>query len=384
MVRATDIQNKLLHFIGWAEDGSIENITLDSALTNSESGLYFQSAHPLLTLQNLTCIAPTTADFSEWLASKTKASIMKVITRFCSEKLASGVSKSLLENKTLFDGTSRIADTVKNKNNLVGFEIVPIRSQGITTKINRIGLHFTEPGEYTLYLMHSSQETPVKIIELTKTKKNTAEWFSVEDIYLPYGNNEIDAGGSWYLCYYQSDLPEGSKAIQKNMDWSKGPCSSCSRREFLTWQAWSKYLEVHPFYVNGELTSELKDLWDIAYNQYDYTTNYGINLEITVQCDITDFIVEQRHIFQNVLLKQVAVDMLREFIYNANVRTNRHSINASRPDIMYELEGDPAAIKKSGLNYELDLAYKALNFDTKGISRICLPCKNSGLKFKTI
>ena len=76
--------------------------------------------------------------------------------------------------------------------------------------------------------------------------------------------------------------------------------------------------------------------------------------------------------------------MLREFAYNANVRTNRHSINAARTDILYELDGDSASLKHSGLNYQLDMAFKAIKFDTNGISRICLPCKNNGLKFRTI
>ena len=65
-----------------------------------------------------------------------------------------------------------------------------------------------------------------------------------------------------------------------------------------------------------------------------YNNNYGLNLELTISCDITDFIIEQRMLFQDVIAKQVAVDMLREFAYNANVRTNRHSINASSMELI--------------------------------------------------
>lgn len=147
---------------------------------------------------------------------------------------------------------------------------------------------------------------------------------------------------------FQSELPEGSQAIRKNKDWSKEPCGSCSRRELLAWMAWSKYLEIHPFFVNEELISiedESLHLWDVENNQYTYDNNYGLNLEVTVSCDITDFIVEQRMMFQDVIAKQVAVDMLREFAYNSSVRTNRHSINASRLDILYEVDGDSSSMK---------------------------------------
>ena len=435
MVRANDIQEKLLHLIGWEQNYDTSDLKISDALTVSESGLYFQQIHPLLTLQNMSCIAPDfknitfpeynsekeyskgnvvdyqgtqykalqkaqgkqpdieseywveTNLFSEWLESKTKASIQKAIARYCNEKTVEGTNKPLCESRTLFDGTGRLVDTVKNKKNIVGFEIIPVRAKGVTTKINKICLQFTKAGEYTLYLMHSSMDAPVKIIRLNKIRDNSAEWFTVDDLYLPYQSEDSDAGGSWYLCYFQSELPEGSQAIRKNKDWSKEPCGSCSHRELLAWMAWSKYLEIHPFFVNEELINtedESLHLWDVENNQYTYDNNYGLNLEVTVSCDITDFIIEQRMMFQDVIAKQVAVDMLREFAYNSNVRTNRHSINASRLDILYEVDGDSSSMKKSGLSYQLDMAFKAIKLSTSGIDRVCLPCRNNGIKYRTV
>ena len=446
MIRANDIQEKLLHLIGWKQNYDTSDLKISEALTISESGLYFQQVHPLLTLQNIACVAPDfknmvfeeysqkkaysrgnivkyndflykaqqpvidkqpdisseywveTNPFSEWLEDKTKASIQKAIIRYCNEKIAQGTYKTLCENRTLFDGTGRLVDTVKNRKNLVGFEIIPVRAKGVTTKINKIGLQFTEPGEYTLYLMHSSMDAPVKIIKLNKIRKNSIEWFTLNDVYLPYQSEDNDAGGSWYLCYFQSELPEGSQAIRKDKDWSKEPCNSCSRREYLAWMAWSKYIEVHPFFVNEELVEAVNfnddfnedfakqpiHLWDAENNQYTYNNNYGLNLEVTISCDITDFIIDQRTLFQDIIAKQVAADMLREFAYNANVRTNRHSINASRPDILYEIDGDSSSMKKSGLSYQLDMAFKAIKLSTEGIDRVCLPCKNNGVKYRTV
>jgi hypothetical protein len=430
MIRVEEVQNSLLPLIGWEQNHDTSEIKLSESLTKSESGLYYQQAHPLLTLKNLDSIAPDfknyayldydsaktfqkgnvvkvgetlykalqkvagispeddtlghweeTNPFSEWLESKTRASIQKAITRFLSEKMLNGNYKPLCESKVLFDLAGRISDRVQNRKRLVGFEIVPARTKGVTVKLNRIGLQFTKKGDYTLYLMHSDSSEPIQTITVTKQKDNSMEWFMPkDDIILPY------MGGSWYLCYVQSELPEESQAIKKDYDWSKGPCSSCSRTETILWKAWSPYLEIHPFYVSSDdyVKEETLQLWDVEKNTYVYDNNFGLNLDVTVSCDLTDFIIEQRTLFLDALQLQMAADMLREFAYNPNVRTNRHSINASRVDILYELDGDSASFKKSGINYRLDNALKAIRLVVRGIDRICQPCSNNGIKYRAV
>lgn len=435
MIRIKDLNEQLLHLVGWQQSYDTSEVKLSDNLTQSESGMYFQQVHPLLTLPNLMSIAPdfkntnfpehdanssykegvivTLEDkyyksikdvpanteitndeywietnlFSEWLEDKTKASIIKLINKFINMKLADKASKSLIENKTLFDGTGRLTNLATNRNRFVGFEVDTIRSKGVTVKINKIGLQFTRPGKYKVYILHSSCDTPVYSFEFEKLKSNSIEWFKPkEDILLPYESQEIDAGGSWYIGYLQSDLPENSQAINRDRDWSTQPCKGCSRQEFLAWQAWSKYIEIHPFYVDeNQLLGEDEQMYfDPEIMNFTYDANYGINLDVSVYCDLTDFIIKQKQLFQDVIAKQVAVDFLREFAYNPNVRTNRRSINASRTDILYELDGDSSSMKHSGLNYELDLALKALNFSTQGLDRVCLPCVNHGLKYRTV
>lgn len=427
MIRIADIQDKLLHLVGWKQNYDLYTVALSDNLTQTESGMYFQQIHPLLTLDNLQSIAPDfqnynwqvydtnkayksgevvriedslykalqdvpvktsisdtdywveTNPFSEWLEDKTKASIVKLVNKFINMKLADKASKSLIENKTLFDGTGRLTNKIENRNRLVGFEIDTVRSKGVTVKIDKIGLQMTEPGSYTLYIFHSSNPEPIYTLTFEKTKANSLEWFKPKDeILLPYESVNTDAGGSWYLVYKQSELPENAQAIYKDRDWSTGPCKACSRSEFLAYQAWSKYIEVHPFYISED------EEFDPETMNFTYDKNYGINLEVSAYCDLTDFIIKQRAMFQDVLSKQVAIDFLREFAYNPNVRTNRHSINASKLDILAELDGDSSSMRQSGLSYELDIALKALSISTQGLDRICLPCVNNGIKYRSI
>lgn len=328
-----------------------------------------------------------TTPFSEWVDSKLDNSIRRMIQNFIRTKLIKGETRLMCEHKCLFEGSGRLVDREKNKNNLVGFEINSVRSSGVTTKIDKIGLQFTKKGVYKLYLMHSSSTVPVRVITVEKKTDASFEWFSFDDLYLPYSSETVSPGGSWYLCYDQTEIPEGSEAIIKNRDWSKGPCGTCSRSEYLSWQAWSKYIEIHPFSVNKEnvMTAEDKpQMWDQFFNLYDYNTNYGLNLEVSVDCDITEIITRNASAFDEVLGLQIAGDWLNEFMYNANARTNRNSLNAGKTDIILALEGDNSQATSRGLVARLNAAYKAVNVAFDSMDRVCMTCTNNGIKYYTV
>ena len=179
MIRIADIQDKMLHLVGWKQSYDLSDIMLSSNITQTESGMYFQQIHPLLTLDNLRSIAPDfqnyncqvhdvnkayksgevvridyslykalqdvpaetdmldseywteTNPFSEWLEEKTKASIVKLVNKFINMKLADKATKSLIENKILFDGTGRLTNKIENRNKLVGFEKKKVSPKGV-------------------------------------------------------------------------------------------------------------------------------------------------------------------------------------------------------------------------------------------------------------
>ena len=444
MYRPAEIKTGLSHLWGWRQHHDVSEFTISDSLTQSETGQYFQEIHPLLTLDNIKSIAPnfdlitypawdlgtqyrigdrvtdagknyrakvaniglspethTTEwerfnQFSEWLEQKTQGSILKAIRTFWDEKMSEKTAKNILESKALFNGTGRITDLIPSGTNLVGLELVPIRAQGVTLKIEKIGLQMSGQGNVTLYLMHSSRRDPVKIIELERVRNAGMQWFDQTDLYLPYVSEGNDAGGSWYLVYRQDRLGEGVQAVNKNKDWSAKPCSACDAAEAESWNVWSRYLEVHPFktnkYQGRDFNNDFNNdfaiqplyLWDVSTNLYTYTLNWGINLQITIECDITDIIIEQRRAFQNIIGLQVGIDMLREMAYNPNFNIGRTQQNFSRQDIMYEIDGDSQGYKKSGLVYNFNKAMEAVKLDTTAMSKVCFPCNNKGIRFRTV
>ena len=124
-------------------------------------------------------------------------------------------------------------------------------------------------------------------------------------------------------------------------------------------------------------------MWDIEDNVYTNTHNYGINMVLSVGCDLTDFIIQQRQIFATCLQRQMAVDVIRTLAMNPQVRVNRNQSNATRGELLYEVDGNTEG-RVTGLGKELKDAYEALDLDTRGIDRICLTCKPTRVKYTTV
>lgn len=438
MIRLQEIQDALLHVVGWQQDYNPQR-QIDAELTESESGLTFQGAHPLCTLANIRAIMPddylyqypawdnstgygvgskVMHDNSVWIAKHinvgsepsdanpdwkpynivsdyvrnlTLNGINTVVQNFIQEKQLQQETRNLLERRTFFDGAARLAATITPNGKIVGFEIVPVRAMGVTTKIERIGLQMVgATGTVRLYLFHSSQVAPFRTIELSFTNANGGfQWFTPsEPLYLPYipgsDGNGNDAGGAWFLCYNQNELPAGMRALNVSKDWSVEPCQTCLGGSIDSWRQLTKYLQVSPFGIHAPADfAEYPEMFDIAQIGYTNTMNYGLNLEISVGCDLTDFIISQRAIFATVIQKQVAANVLRTVAMNPDVRVNRNQVNTTRDEILYELDGAPTG-RASGLGYELKQAYKALSFDTRGLDRVCLQCNNHGVKYRTV
>lgn len=441
MYRIKEIQDALLHVCGWEQSYNPKE-AIDSDLTRSESDLMFQGAHPLLTLDTMRAIMPDDWGYqypewnsretysagtivqydlngnddelywesirdnntneipgesvlfwkpynilSDFLERVTRNGIATAIQTFTQIKQLDKETRNLLERRTFFDGAGRIRATLQNTHKLVGFEIVPVRALGVTAKIEKIGLQMTGgTGIVKMYLFHSSQIDPIKTFDLDFQVKNGGfQWFTLEDCFLPYISKDNNSGGSWFLCYNQDELPQGMEAINVSKDWSREPCGTCNIGSVEVWRELTKYLQVTPFMYNApETFAEYPELWDIAYTMYTNTQNYGLNCEITVGCDLTDFIISQRQIFQDVIQKQVAVIALRALAMNPNVRVNRYQSNATRTDILYELDGNTSGVRPGGLGYQLKKAYEALKLDTQGLDRVCLSCNNRGVRYKAV
>lgn len=191
------------------------------------------------------------------------------------------------------------------------------------------------------------------------------------------------------MVYCQSDNePDDGvlmEAIRYEKDWSKEPnCYTCNPYNVQAWRELMQYVKLQPFQVSkpGDWDAESPQLWDIADNLPMLFTNYGLNVMLSVECDVTDLIIKNKIQFAGVIQKQVAYEVLKAAETNPDVVVSRFQANLSHSDVRYELDGSVTTYKR-GLGAELDKAYAALQVSTEGIDKICLGCNNHGVRYRT-
>lgn len=433
MLQLDKIKAKFLPLVGWRQTNDVDE-QIDASLTETVSGLYYNDAHPLLTYQNIKAIMPTdyinrypawysekqyavgdkvrrgdevyravqegtgkspmeeTDYWQEWnivsdfIQDMTEAQIATFVQEFLTMKSLLKESKPLLEQRTFFDGAGRLNASLPNGGYLVGFEITPVRSAGVTAKIERIGLQMVGgTGDVHIYLFHSSQPYPIYDEVFSYTNNGGFQWFRpTTDWYMPYTSDETDAGGSWYLLYNQNQLPLGMEGVNVSKDWSREPCGTCNIGSLQHWRELTKYLQISPFKIHAVSTfDEQPTMFDVEDIIYTNTSNYGLNVEVSVGCDLTEWLIGQRHLFATALQKQVAVNVLRTMAMNPDVRVNRYQSNVSKQDIIDEIDGSITR-KTYGIGQDLERAMKAIDLDTRGLDRVCLTCQPLGVKYRTV
>jgi len=275
--------------LGWRVPTKVGYTDLvDAANKVSNSGLYFQSYHPFVTIENIKSCQPdasiTTLNFNAYLLNLQKDVILKVINAVFKGR------DDVLEEGILYDHENVITKTIDNGTDFVGYEITLAKLADIVAKINTLIGEFDGVATFTIYLYHSSQQTALKTQEIitvansAKLQIPTSEWALLYD-------TSTYKGGKFYVGYYQADL--GSvKALNRN--WSN---ASVQNR--------MSHLGMLPIKVTPNGVS----LFDLAAVQYTGDT-YGLNFDISVHRDFTQTVLDNKQLFDDVIGLGMAVEVL--------------------------------------------------------------------------
>lgn len=404
MYNAAQIKAGFLDLIGWRPEFPGAPPQQPVGLLTSQTGLYYNDQHPLLTYANLRSIAPdfslyTAADwdiatayvtgdivkndgttyrataastgeeppnedyweevhwFAEWLQEKTEAGILRAVEDWIAAKFEQRSAKTLLSADRLFPHQAAGREADANEGRLAGIEIIPSASDNMVLKVHQISLTLTEAQTVTVKLYASNQAGPLQTKELTYIEGYTEQWFDLDW--------DLPAGPVYFIAYSQA-------AISGN---------SVNGLELWDVQDLQKHKRffASPFTADADGSS----LWDAKQNRYSASTNYGVNLRLSVRCDYTRFLLTQGDVLKGLIAKSVAMGLLRELAYNPQSRVNRNESNISVTQMLYEIDGDSQG-RPGGLKAQYEAELKAARFDMENIDRDCLPCRKSGVKYRTV
>jgi hypothetical protein len=416
MYNPLQIKAGFLDVVGWRQNPDPNGEQL-LELTTTTSGIYFNDIHPHLTIDNLVSLAPDfslitrasyngataynvgdvvtdggslfyciqagtgnatndtdywteTTEFTLWLKEETQAGILKAVRSWYQAKVKQMTSRNLVERKRIFSQAGDLTDeeTVP-AGTMAGLEIAVCRHLGLKAVIHQVGLQFSTSGSVTLYLFKSDQVAPVQTsTAITYVTAGAVQWEALDW--------ELDPDGTYFLAFDSDAIP--GNPITGIYDYALGQGGAEPYRERYNTFPAGRFFKVAGFSATGDPGT----FWDIKTTRRTFSTNYGLNLQLSVKCDYTELLLEQKAIFQDVIALQVASRLLRQLALNPSVATNRHERNLDTTQLLYEIDGDSQG-RPGGLKKELELAVQAVDFDTEGIDKICLPCRRKGARYKS-
>lgn len=373
MYNVAQIKAGLIGLVGWRQNQDSTGTQLDE-LTTSSSGLYYNDLHPLLTFDNIFSVFPrfdlTTANqtalnaaFTAAVKQKTEASILGALSDWANLKMKNRTAKNLLSSRNLFETRPgmEIFDTDNGK--FVGIELIPFRSKSLVVSVTQIGLQLSQNQSLPIYLFKAGRVAEVDSDELVYIGSGGLQWFDAAWSLL--------SGDAYYIGYKQDDLTGQSinGAISYGYD-------SQGLTEFPT----EMYFKASAFSSNGNGAA----MWDIKTNQYTVATNYGINLSLDVKCDYTALILDQKDLFKEAIQYRVAIDFMKELMFNSNARINRNEENIDYSKVLYEIEGDTRGSNKHTLTSRYKSALMSIQLDDTGMDPVCLPCRRRSISYRAI
>jgi hypothetical protein len=417
------IQTCLQSLVGFPQTYLKDYSKIDADLVTSNSGVMIdQSAHPLLTLENITASAkdylnteildyssgttyainevvnsgniiyyslqnanlnhtpassstywqPTTL-VSFYLRRIMKGAALNLFNNLFTQKKLYEAAKTLLTDVSLYDGVGSLKNTVTKLSRFVGFKIIP-KSPDTVITISSMGFQLdTVNPTLPIYVYHGSQTEPVLQFNINVDKATSFTWKTLETaIKLYYNNESIGDGGVYYIGYYEDDLT--GKAIWRQTTFNTGGCSSCNQLNNYLFTKWSKFVGIQPFYVENANLDEDKNIFDTDKTIDLSNQNWGLNLKIQVQCDVSNVICRNKYVFTNAYKTQIVRDLLNDMAYS--VRDNQLKQKVQQM-AMLALKGDKQDYSK-GVDQELCDAIKAVSFDFSDMNSACIPCGVGG------
>jgi hypothetical protein len=349
------------------------------------SGLLYQAKN------NVTSATSPNADptnwaiynpFQAWLQQKYNQAVSNLFAAVVIKKKLTHMQKAIMDRVRLYTGGGTIYQKVLSTSSFVGFEIVPQSAEGLLVFIDSVGIQSDTAqlaSTLTYYLYHSTVATPLLTWDAGAISANTFAWkdlksggnFNAILEYLQYNTS-----GSYFFGYYQDDLV--GSVLSKNWDCGASPCYSCNGSDLGLFNQWSKWVTLRNIQVQNKDLDIDRNLFNTNNIVRNNLTNWGLNMSITVRCDLTKFIIYNPLLWADAFAFQLAKEFLEAIAMSTRINPTNNQIQvAARSELDKKFTG-------AWINKYYD-SLEALNIDLSGFSRVCQPCDDSKkIKWGTI
>ena len=213
----------------------------------------------------------------------------------------------------------------------VGYQIRVTSQKNVAFKISRVLLDFQGTGTFTLLLWNTAKKAAIQSKAITITTDHqevTLDW--VVD------NTDTTYKGEYYIGYIANSLT----VTPYKRDWNAGNVLSSPT-----------YLQVERVKVLNHLTTTLFDLDDVE----GLSEDSGLNLDITVYEDYTDFVINSKMLFARAIQIDSIINCIQ--LYLSSLRSNSNQSQAAQlyEKLMIELKGtgSESIVKVIGLENQL-------------------------------
>jgi len=429
MINTSTLQTCLAGLIGFRNSIDTAMPQLKASLLESESGIYVNDQHSLITIENINATIENTGTItlpSAWSALTTYAIGDKVtssgniytsvqaginhavtdtdywtnngnpISVYLDQKLNQGManvaskiflqknlnqnSKSILPETMLYDNGGNIRKTIQKSGRFVGFKL-SLKSNDLGMVIRKIGMQFTDvQTNLSIYLYNTSQEDAVKVWTVTTTKSYSFEWKELTKQVMSFLSDTTNADSRFMIGYYEDDIT--GNAINNEYSFGRNFCGPCNPANLNLRQKWSKVMAIEPFFVTSDHLNGDRTIWNTDYEQYTDNINWGLNILTSVFCDSTDFFCRNKDGLVKVLALQVAVSIIEDMGFSG--RDNQKMLKVQQmANYALNMKENGAP----GLYKDLENEIMAVRFNYSDANSDCLPCDdlyNNSVRIKSV
>lgn len=365
---------ELKKVVGWRDSRDPSIPALGATLNTSETGQYYQSANGAIRLDYISSLLASYEDLPTWLDVIETDAITELLNRIETEKQIKNVGKDIAKSDVVFN-VGRKTSNLTNESRFCGVMFELNNNIGLAAIINRIGMYLTAAvTDLDLYLFHSSQSQAIATYQFTTTKTNSFSW-QEQRVELNYDDNTKGiTGGTWYLGYYQDDLAlQASQAVQYTaMNWVHGYCSGCGMKNAdIAYKSISTRIAMKGFYVpSASLPVSKTEAFDPSVAVQTNNNNWGLNFNISIVCDMTQFWIDNRRTLANVIKMAVSMKVLEMMKFSSQINNVEEAVKIM---IVRDLEGAQDT-NNPPLNEKLADAIEALRLDEGNLNKDCIPC----------